>query len=171
MTKRSRRHGRSMSPDAPLWEFRLRHFLAPALHEIRSVGRVGHFSDFCVLEAKIPCLLSSSELMTHLSSSRQTTQTMRFVRWIRKRMDHPRVVAAKDSYDGLEFFTILVRASGSPRRIGKTAAVGGIILRVETILRYLQPLLCFLSKLKLRPPKPVRRSLHVGSSVLARLTT
>jgi hypothetical protein len=25
--------------------------------EIRSVGRVGHFSDFCVLEAKIPCLL------------------------------------------------------------------------------------------------------------------
>jgi len=39
-------------------------------------------------------------------------------------MDHPRVVAAKDSYDGLEFFTILVRASGSPRRIGKTAAVG-----------------------------------------------
>src|SRR5215469_12386021 len=37
--------------------------------EIRSVGRVGHFSDFCVLEAKIPCLLSLPTLISIRAAS------------------------------------------------------------------------------------------------------
>src|SRR6266849_10850558 len=37
--------------------------------EIRSVGRVGHFSDFCVLEAKIPCLLSLPILISIRAAS------------------------------------------------------------------------------------------------------
>jgi hypothetical protein len=37
--------------------------------EIRSVGRVGHFSDFCVLEAKTPCLLSLPILISIRAAS------------------------------------------------------------------------------------------------------
>src|SRR5437016_11308638 len=37
--------------------------------EIRSVGRVGHFSDFCVLGAKIPCLLSLPILISIRAAS------------------------------------------------------------------------------------------------------
>ena len=36
---------------------------------------------------------------------------MRFVRWIRKAKDHPRVVAAKISYNGLDFFTMLLHCA------------------------------------------------------------
>src|SRR5215469_17862196 len=34
-----------------------------------AVGRVGHFSDFCVLEAKIPCLLSLPTLISIRAAS------------------------------------------------------------------------------------------------------